>query len=63
MPSAETDGVASGAALGGAILSVVFWLLSAIWGIEVPQDIAPSISAIVVAACAWIGKKWKRRRN
>lgn len=50
----KVNAAAGGAAIAGAITTVVVWLLSFV-GVEMPSEVQGAITVILASAGAWVG--------
>jgi hypothetical protein len=49
--------VVVGGSLGGAIATVLTWVASQFFGIDLPAQVAAAMSVILIAVGGWVGSK------
>jgi hypothetical protein len=61
MPDAPNTKVAAagGGTVGGALATVLMWVLSEYFNVKLPPEVASAITTIIIALCGWIGTKIK----
>jgi hypothetical protein len=50
--------VGTAGAVGGAIATILIWILSDVLGIRFPPEVASAITTVVIAICGWLGPKF-----
>jgi hypothetical protein len=52
---ASKSGIAAGGGVGGAVATIVIWILSEFFHIKLPPEVASAVTTIIIAICGWIG--------